>query len=472
MTSEAGKSAGAASAAAESAARAVQAVGGVAGATVDGRLLRAGRRVGLLGVSVGMVAAGAAAGVALERLTVGRTMRLRARAELDAAAPFGSLRGVPRQVAAEDGTRLYVELDGTARPVPPAPEEEPQPAADDPEQEGADAASLRLGWFARRRPPRQAAGPRGAAAPLTVVFCHGYCLNQDSWHFQRAWLRDGMRLVFWDQRSHGRSERGRSYQAGEPATIDQLGGDLRAVIDEVAPEGPLVLVGHSMGGMTIMALADQDPELFRERVAGVALIGTTAGNWREVTLGLPAYGARVLHRVAPGVLRALGRQVELVEATRRVGSELTAVLYRKFSFASTDVDPSVARFAEQMLEATPIDVVAEFYPAFGLHDKTAALAALDGIPGLVLAGAGDLLTPPAHSEVIAAALPGVDLVLVPQAGHLVMLEHPELVNHHLAALLVRAARRCGAPLPESVREAAGDDRQDDTGDLGDLGVRP
>ncbi|AXI77999.1 alpha/beta fold hydrolase [Peterkaempfera bronchialis] len=496
MSGEAGR---AAAGAAESAARAVQAVGEVAGATVDGRLLRAGRRAGVFGLSVGVVAAGAAAGVALERLTVGRTMRLRARAELDAAAPFGSLRGVSRQIAAEDGTRLYVELDGLARPgrdtaaMDPAPDCDPasNPVASasdpasaaafaEPPGEDPDDALIRRGWFGRRRPqqrmpacpataPTGADGTPGAAlggtAPLTVVFCHGYCLNQDSWHFQRARLRDDTRLVFWDQRSHGRSERGHSYQSGEAATIDQLGGDLRAVLDAVAPEGPLVLVGHSMGGMTIMALADQDPDYFSDRVAGVALIGTTAGNWREVTLGLPAYGAKVLHRFAPGVLRVLGRQVELVEATRRAGSELTAVLYRKFSFGSGEVDPAVARFAEQMLEATPIDVVAEFYPAFGLHDKTSALAAMDGIPTLVLAGTRDLLTPPGHSEAIAEALPGAELVLVPDAGHLVMLEHPELVGDHLAALLERAARRCGA-LPSDLPDCG------EEGSAGDLGMRP
>ncbi|MCD0481949.1 alpha/beta hydrolase [Streptacidiphilus sp. ASG 303] len=453
-------------------------------------LVRAGRRAGLLGLSVGVVAAGAAAGVALERLTVGRAMRLRARAELDAAAPFGSLRGVSRQVTADDGTRLYVELDGTARPALPAGQDTaagPAGAAAGPgavpdagPQAGpgeAAGAAVRRGWFGRRRVQRTPvlatapAGPDAAppgpsgAPPLTVVFCHGYCLNQDSWHFQRAALRDGVRMVFWDQRSHGRSERGRSYQAGEPATIDQLGADLRAVIDAAAPEGPLVLVGHSMGGMTVMALADQHPELFRERVAGVALIGTTAGRWNEVTLGLPAYGARVLHRVAPGVLRALGRQVELVEATRRAGSELTAVLYRKFSFGSGGVDPAVARFAEQMLEATPIDVVAEFYPAFGLHDKAAALAGMDGIPSLVLGGTRDLLTPPAHSEAIADALPGAELVLVPDAGHLVMLEHPEVVNAHLAALLERAARRSGVPLGDL-------GGLDGAGDPDGSGVRP
>jgi pimeloyl-ACP methyl ester carboxylesterase len=186
----------------------------------------------------------------------------------------------------------------------------------------------------------------------------------------------------------------------------------------------------------------------------VALIGTTAGDWAEVTLGLPAYGAKMLHRVAPGVLRALGRRVELVERTRRVGGELTAVLYRKFSFGSRQVDPAVARFAEQMLEATPIDVVAEFYPAFDAHDKVAALGAMHGIPTLILGGTRDLLTPPGHSEAIARALPGAELVLVPDAGHLVMLEHPELVATHLAALLERAAQHCGATLPQAVRDLA------------------
>ncbi|WP_441245674.1 alpha/beta fold hydrolase [Kitasatospora sp. McL0602] len=423
-------------------------------------------RAGLIGISVGVVAAGAAAGVAVERLTVGRAMRRRAAEEVGAAASYGSLRGRPRTVAAPDGTGLAVELDGTGWP---GPVEEP-PAG----------MPTRRGWFTRRRtdPPVDRAGLPGllagsgalvragsrrgfgspdgpVAAPLTVVFCHGYCLSQDSWHFQRAAFREGMRLVFWDQRSHGRSERSRSYLAGEPASIDQLGGDLKAVIDAVAPEGPIVLVGHSMGGMTVMALADQHPELFRERVAGVALVGTLASDWNSVTLGLPAGTAKLLKRLAPGVVRLLGRQVELVEAGKRIGSEVTSIFYRRFSFGSKDIDPAVARFAEQLLDANPIDVVAEFYPAFGAHDKTAALAAMTGLPVLVLAGTKDLLTPPEHSEAIARALPGAELCLVPDAGHLVMLERPELVDQRLAGLLLRAAAYAGAAeLPPGVAALA------------------
>ncbi len=98
----------------------------------------------------------------------------------------------------------------------------------------------------------------------------------------------------------------------------------------------------------------------------------------------------------------------------------------------------MARFAERMIESTPIDVVAEYYPAFNDHDKTEALAHFAGLPVLVLAGVRDLVTPSEHSEAIADLLPDAELVLVPDAGHLVMLEHPELVTDRLADLLARA----------------------------------
>ncbi|MFE6100647.1 alpha/beta fold hydrolase [Streptomyces laurentii] len=359
------------------------------------------RRAGWAGAAVGVLAAGAAAGVAIERLAIGRSVREKARLALDAEGPYGTLRGTPGRAFADDGTELLYEVDEV--------DEVDEPA-------GA-----------------------GAGDP-TVVFCHGYCLNEDSWHFQRAALRGRVRAVYWDQRSHGRSGRGVSQAGpdGEPVSIDRLGRDLKAVLDAAAPEGPLVLVGHSMGGMTIMALADRYPELVRERVAGVAFVGTSAGRLDEVSYGLPAAGVKAVRRVLPGVLRTLGTRVELVERGRRAATDLFAGLVKKYSFATKDVDPAVARFAERMIESTPIDVVAEFYPAFAEHEKTAALAAFRNLPVLALVGDQDLVTPPAHTEAIARALPGAELVIVPDAGHLVMLERPEAVTGRLADLLVRA----------------------------------
>lgn len=371
------------------------------------------RRAGVAGAAIGVIAAGAAAGVAVERLTVGRGMRKRARLALDATGPYGSLRGLPGRATADDGTELYYEID------------EVEPGGGTPPGNATGPRRRRL--FGRKAP-----------APVTVVFSHGYCLSQDSWHFQRAALRGLVRTVHWDQRSHGRSERGRAQAQGVHVGIDQLGRDLKAVIDAAAPEGPVVLVGHSMGGMTIMAFADQYPALMRDRVAAVAFVGTSSGKLGEVNFGLPVAGVNAVRRVLPGVLKALGSQAELVERGRRATADLFAGLIKRYSFGSRDVDPAVERFAERLIESTPIDVVAEFYPAFTEHDKSAALPLFLDVPVLILAGDKDLVTPSSHSEAIADRLPDAELVIVPDAGHLVMLEHPETVTDRLADLLVRA----------------------------------
>ncbi|MEU8705256.1 alpha/beta hydrolase [Streptomyces sp. NPDC048565] len=377
------------------------------------------RRAGFAGAAIGVIAAGAAAGVAVERLTVGRGMRKKARLALDASGPYGSLRGVPGRAVADDGTELYYEVD------------EIDPGG------GPSRAATRAGATAGSGSRRRRLFGSKDPAPLTVVFSHGYCLGQDSWHFQRAALRGLVRTVHWDQRSHGRSERGRAQADGVPVGIDQLGRDLKAVIDAAAPEGPLVLVGHSMGGMTMMALADRCPELIRDRVVAVAFVGTSSGKLGEVNFGLPVAGVNAVRRVLPGVLKALGSQAELVERGRRATADLFAGLIKRYSFGSRDVDPAVARFAERLIESTPIDVVAEFYPAFTEHDKSGALPAFRDIPVLILAGDKDLVTPSSHSEAIADELPDAELVIVPDAGHLVMLEHPETVTDRLADLLVR-----------------------------------
>src|SRR6185312_9462022 len=83
-----------------------------------------------------------------------------------------------------------------------------------------------------------------------------------------------VRQVLYDHRSHGRS--GHSHP--QACLLEQLGRDLGAVIRAAAPEGPVVLIGHSLGGMTIMALAEDCSELFAERICGVAFINTSAGD--------------------------------------------------------------------------------------------------------------------------------------------------------------------------------------------------
>lgn len=363
---------------------------------------------GIAGAALGAVATG----VAVERLTGHRSVRRQARMTLDAAGPYGTLRGTPGTAVAEDGTELYYEIDEPD--VPDVPD-------------GPDGQ------------------PGGGARGVTVVFSHGYCLSQDVWHFQRAALREaGVRAVYWDQRGHGRSGWGPAPGGGSaPVSIGLLGRDLRAVLDAAVPKGPVVLVGHSMGGMTMMTFAGQFPGYVARRVRGAAFLATSAGGLGEVTYGLPAPAVRAARRALPAVLRALGSRPALAERGRRAASDLYAGLIRRYAFGQPrQVDPGVARFAERLIESVPIDVVARFYPAFAAHDAFADLAVFDGLsaglPLLVLAGDRDEITPPAHSERIAARLPRAESVTLPGAGHLVLLERPGEVSARLAALLARS----------------------------------
>jgi pimeloyl-ACP methyl ester carboxylesterase len=285
-----------------------------------------------------------------------------------------------------------------------------------------------------------------ADAPLTVVFVHGYCLQLGEFVFQRRALSEHFggraRLVFYDQRSHGRSDRSEP----DKVTIDQLGRDLVAVLDTLAPAGPIVLVGHSMGGMALLAFAQLRPDLFRrgrgrasrQRVIAVALLSTSAGRIGAITLGLPAMLARFNEPLVPLLLRGARRRGDLIERGRALGSDVAWVFTRRLSFSGADVDPATVDYLAEMISATRIEVVADFYPAIVSHDKLAALPVLESVEALVLCGDHDLLTPLAHSEQIAAALPKATLVVVPDAGHVALLERPDVVTDALIELIDRA----------------------------------
>jgi pimeloyl-ACP methyl ester carboxylesterase len=278
---------------------------------------------------------------------------------------------------------------------------------------------------------------------LTVVFVHGYGLNRRSWRFQRRDLAGAARLVFYDHRSHGASGRSRA----EHCTIDQLGADLQAVIEQLAGDGRVVLVGHSLGGMTVLALADRAPELFGTRVVGVALLATSAGQLSELTLGLPKAAGMVLRRVRPKHLVGLSKGMPLLMAVTRPRAALhrgepsmTAAVIssvvQRFSFGG-DVSPTLVADVEAMIASTGVDVLAAFAPTFLDHDKLAALPVLTRVPTAVMVGSEDLMTPVEHSRTITDELPDAELQVLPDVGHMVMTERPEEVGRTLRRLLER-----------------------------------
>ncbi|HUA29028.1 MAG TPA: alpha/beta hydrolase [Streptosporangiaceae bacterium] len=349
------------------------------------------RITGVAGLVAGAtVAAGAGAVIAAEKVVIGR-LRLREDSEED--EPFGQLRGRALTVLADDGVPLYAEIDGP----------------DD--------------------------------APVTIIFCHGYALSQDVWHYQRRALAGAGRLVFWDQRGHGRS----GLPGEERVSIGRLGADLHAVIAAVAPgPGPVVLVGHSMGGMTIMALARLHPELFGTKIVGVALISTAAGGV-DPTFWIPVLLRPIARHAAPPVLRGVSQAgpAALVERARHAGGDLAFLGTRFVAFGDPDVSPTVVDFLERVIRATPVGIVAEFYLALIRHDERASLGVLGQVPVTVVVGERDRVVPQDRADELAAEIPGADLVRVPGAGHAVILEQPELVNDAIRSLLAEAGTGVG-----------------------------
>lgn len=332
----------------------------------------------------GAALVGATAGVVHQR-------RVIARRDAGEQVELGSLRSPARTVVADDGVALHVEVD------------EPDPGAPD--------------------------------AP-TLVFVHGYALNLDCWHFQRAAYAGQVRTVFYDQRSHGRS--GRS--AGENATVDQLGKDLLEVLEQVVPEGPVVLVGHSMGGMTVIALAEQHPELFGERIVGVALVSTTAGGLDPHRLVVPVLPRTLGGQLAVRAVAALARGHRVVDGFRRAGRSVALVATDQLAFGS-DVPEHYVAFVDQMLSRTPFDVLAEFFPTFGSLDKYAVLDAFGSVPTTIICGTGDRITAIGHSRKLHAHIEGSRLVELDDAGHMVIMERHADVDAAIDDLVEEARRR-------------------------------
>ncbi|WP_371320591.1 alpha/beta fold hydrolase [Saccharothrix yanglingensis] len=277
----------------------------------------------------------------------------------------------------------------------------------------------------------------GGRPDLTVVLVHGFALDRRCWHFQRRDLAEltdpRVRQVLYDQRSHGRSGRA----APGSSTIDQLAHDLDAVIRSMAPNGPLVLVGHSMGGMTIMALAEHRPELFAERVRGVALVGTAAGEIGGA--GLPRSVLSRHNPVTLGVGRLAGLQPGLVEWVRRRASTLTWSGIRTLAFGDRHVSPSMVDLMGRMINGVTVQALTEFLETLGTHNRYKALAGLRHCEVLVISGDADKLTPFSHAERMAEEMPHGELVRVPGAGHMLMLEQADLVTGHLVGLVRRSA---------------------------------
>lgn len=333
-----------------------------------------GRRGGLAGFL--LFAGGVAAGVAAEELLYRRAFH-----GPDPAAEerFGSVRGTPEWVHSFDGTPLYAET----------------------------------------------FGPRDLPA---CVFLHGFTLNRTVWHYQLRALRDtGVRLVVFDARGHGRSGAAEGPDGKTPLSPLTLARDLHAVLGATT-EGPAILVGHSMGGMTVqglLAFADEFPEEVGPLVRGIVLVNTTftsaLGAWREGGSRLPRTRRALealLARVTP----------QHLERVRLPMSDL-AMLATRLGFGSQPSRKHVA-LTRHMMSATPTETLAAGIVGLARFDAHAALESIDA-PVLICAGGKDVLTPRWLAREMAERIPNAQIVVFPETGHMAMLESHEELNDEL-----------------------------------------
>jgi pimeloyl-ACP methyl ester carboxylesterase len=266
--------------------------------------------------------------------------------------------------------------------------------------------------------------------PVTVVLAHCWTLNQEDWHYQVRDLQrefgHRIRIVTWDHRGHGGSDGAPK----ETCTIENLARDMGDVIDRYAANGSLVLAGHSIGGMTMMALAELRPDIY-DRVVGAAFVATSSGELDTVTLGLPEMGP-FLRRQIPRVLAFRSRT--LTKRARRRAPIIERRVVARFLFGRPMRLVDAALTVDGIISCSAATMVG-FYEDFMQHGRVDALKVLDGIPTHVLVGSRDLLTPPSHARRIADHVEGATLTVVPDAGHMLPLERDALVSDVLVRLI-------------------------------------
>lgn len=257
---------------------------------------------------------------------------------------------------------------------------------------------------------------RGEGIP--VVLAHGVTNDHRTWFHQVEDLpAHGIRAIAFDQRGHGRSTVG---DAG--FGVGPLAEDLRALLEGLDLRGA-VLVGHSMGGMGVQTLACHFPEVVKERVAGLVLVGTTSHAlrfWRRLA-ALPE-----------GLTKSGEDWFDRVMLHDDIGYLLTRIGLGRRPHASH------VELVRTMLLQCPVDTRQRATRALMEYDVRELLCDVQ-VPVLVMCGTRDALAPLRASRRIVEALPQADLALVPGAGHMPMLEAADEVTKVIAEFAHRVS---------------------------------
>ena len=267
-----------------------------------------------------------------------------------------------------------------------------------------------------------------AKEPVTIVFVHGFTLAGESWYRQFNALRKShpeVRLLTMDLRGHGQT-------GAVPAslcTVEGAAADALAVIAERAATGKLIVVGHSLGGLIALHMVRAAEESIRRRIAGVVLISTSID--KLAAQGVPQILASP---VADAARNAIESSPKEIRKFREAIASLMAPSLAVAVFARR-TDYEIIEFHAAMINETPLETFVGYLDDLQDHDEFAAGPYLEGLPGAVLVGTKDDVTPRKQADLIMEKWPDAELVEVDGAGHMLPLEAPEAVNRAIERVL-------------------------------------
>ena len=234
----------------------------------------------------------------------------------------------------------------------------------------------------------------GDGEPLVLV--HGVGASLEAWDGVAARLRERYRIVRYDQRGHGRSEK-----VPGPYTVEDFAGDLRALLDTLGIERAHV-AGHSLGGLVAQSFALDYPS----RLCKLALISTVAGRTEEE-------GARVLERLA-------------MVAGGIAGDHFRASLDRWFTDEFRAANPELLEEYAARNQANDPACYAAAYRVLALTDLTERLPEIKA-ETLVMTGEHDQGSNPRMARLMHARVAGSVLRILPVLRHSILIEAPEMV---------------------------------------------
>lgn len=261
----------------------------------------------------------------------------------------------------------------------------------------------------------------------TVLLAHGWTCRATFWAPVVRRLRIDMRVVVYDQRGHGLSDR--PHAAG--ITPEALADDLLAVIDAaIGPARRAVVVGHSMGAMTLVALAGRHPDVLRRTVAA-ALLASTGVDELVGRLDLVTLPGQLKGLVPDHVLRTVQFLTRGGLADARLLHSVPVAVARsvvKHITLSAAASGAQTAFTTEIIRSCPAATHHEFAKLLHRLDLSQSVPRLT-VPTMIVVGTADRLTPVWHARRLAEALPnGLGVVEVPHVGHMTPVQAPDTIT--------------------------------------------